>query len=94
MIISYEMFLRTYDSLKSVRFDVIVCDEGHRLKNNSTKTTSVYCCTINSDIHVHVHLYRCTCKCTYSAYLDAIDNYTYMYMHMYIQRRMRTINLW
>lgn len=41
VIISYEMFLRTYDSLKSVRFDVIVCDEGHRLKNNSTKTTSV-----------------------------------------------------
>ena len=41
IIISYEMFLRSFDTLKNVRFDVIVCDEGHRLKNNSTKTTSV-----------------------------------------------------
>ena len=49
IIISYEMFLRTHDSLKRVRFDVVVCDEGHRLKNNSTKTTSVD--------HTHTYMY-------------------------------------
>ena len=52
VIISYEMFLRTYDSLKTVRFDVIVCDEGHRLKNNSTKTTSV--CALTSEIYMYM----------------------------------------
>ena len=41
VIISYEMFLRTHESLRELKFDVIVCDEGHRLKNNATKTTSV-----------------------------------------------------
>ena len=41
VIVSYEMFLRTHELLKTIKFDVIVCDEGHRLKNNSTKTTSV-----------------------------------------------------
>jgi DNA repair and recombination protein RAD54B len=41
VIISYEMFLRTHESLRALKFDVIVCDEGHRLKNNATKTTSL-----------------------------------------------------
>ena len=41
LVISYEMFLRTYERLMAVKFDVIICDEGHRLKNVCAKTTSV-----------------------------------------------------
>ena len=41
LIISYEMFVRTYELLKSVAFDLVVCDEGHRLKNSAIKTTSL-----------------------------------------------------
>ena len=41
LIISYEMFVRTYEVVKRMTFDLIVCDEGHRLKNTTIKTTSV-----------------------------------------------------
>ena len=41
LIISYEMFLRSREDLQSVNFDLVVCDEGHRLKNAEAKTTSV-----------------------------------------------------
>ena len=41
MIISYEMFVRGYDDVAKMKFDLIVCDEGHRLKNTSIKTTNV-----------------------------------------------------
>ena len=41
MIVSYEMFMRCYEVIKDVNFDIIICDEGHRLKNTSTKTTMV-----------------------------------------------------
>ena len=41
LIISYEMFLRTHEALSRVCFDLMVCDEGHRLKNSAIKTTSV-----------------------------------------------------
>ena len=41
LIISYEMFLRAQEVLKGVNFDLIICDEGHRLKNTGAKTTSV-----------------------------------------------------
>lgn len=41
LIISYEMFLRLHETLKTVMFDLIICDEGHRLKNIGAKTTSV-----------------------------------------------------
>ncbi|XP_054286277.1 DNA repair and recombination protein RAD54B-like [Macrosteles quadrilineatus] len=37
MIISYEMFVRYFDDITQVLFDLVVCDEGHRLKNNSVK---------------------------------------------------------
>ncbi|CAH1802023.1 unnamed protein product [Owenia fusiformis] len=40
MIISYEMFIRSLESLKAVTFDLVICDEGHRLKNTTIKTTS------------------------------------------------------
>ncbi|EDV23259.1 uncharacterized protein TRIADDRAFT_27976, partial [Trichoplax adhaerens] len=38
MIISYEMFVRSCDTLKGIKFDLLICDEGHRLKNSSNKT--------------------------------------------------------
>ena len=41
LIISYEMFVRAYDIIKQINFDLIICDEGHRLKNTAIKTTSV-----------------------------------------------------
>ena len=41
LIISYEMFVRGYEVVKKVPFDLVVCDEGHRLKNTAIKTTSV-----------------------------------------------------
>ncbi|XP_053324356.1 DNA repair and recombination protein RAD54B [Spea bombifrons] len=40
LIISYEMLLRSLDQIQSLDFDLIICDEGHRLKNSSIKTTS------------------------------------------------------
>lgn len=44
LIISYEMYLRSHHILKGVSFDLIICDEGHRLKNAGAKTTSVSVC--------------------------------------------------
>ncbi|XP_052818560.1 DNA repair and recombination protein RAD54B-like isoform X1 [Mya arenaria] len=41
LIISYEMFVRMFDLLQKLTFDLIVCDEGHRLKNTAIKTTSL-----------------------------------------------------
>jgi DNA repair and recombination protein RAD54B len=46
MIISYEMLLRSMAALKEKElvFDILVCDEAHRLKNGASKT----CAAINS----------------------------------------------
>ncbi|XP_012943574.1 DNA repair and recombination protein RAD54B [Aplysia californica] len=41
LVISYEMFVRNYEDVKQVPFDLIICDEGHRLKNTAIKTTSL-----------------------------------------------------
>lgn len=38
LIMSYEMFTRSTELLESVNFDILVCDEGHRLKNNQVQT--------------------------------------------------------
>ena len=53
LIISYEMFLRSHDALKAVTFDLLVCDEGHRLKNAGAKTTAV-----SSALNLVRHLIR------------------------------------
>ncbi|BFZ03608.1 hypothetical protein BsWGS_06647 [Bradybaena similaris] len=41
LVISYEMFVRYHELIKQVHFDLIVCDEGHRLKNTAIKTTAI-----------------------------------------------------
>ncbi|KAG8441820.1 hypothetical protein GDO86_010846 [Hymenochirus boettgeri] len=40
LIISYEMLLRCLEQIKTLDFDLVMCDEGHRLKNSSIKTTT------------------------------------------------------
>lgn len=40
MIISYEMLLRHIDVVKSIQFDLVICDEAHRLKNTKIKTAT------------------------------------------------------
>nr|XP_047931239.1 DNA repair and recombination protein RAD54B isoform X3 [Anser cygnoides] len=40
MIISYEMLLRSLEQIQAIEFNLLICDEGHRLKNSSIKTTT------------------------------------------------------
>ncbi|XP_077532436.1 DNA repair and recombination protein RAD54B-like isoform X2 [Haemaphysalis longicornis] len=39
LILSYEMYMRVGSSLAAVNFDLLICDEAHRLKNANIKTT-------------------------------------------------------
>ncbi|XP_058066035.1 DNA repair and recombination protein RAD54B-like [Anopheles bellator] len=41
LIISYEMLAKQIDELESVKFDLMFCDEGHRLKNSDVKVFGV-----------------------------------------------------
>lgn len=39
---SYEMFVRCFEDLSShLSFDLLVCDEGHRLKNEKIKVSTM-----------------------------------------------------
>ncbi|GLV45066.1 okra [Carabus blaptoides fortunei] len=40
-IISYEMFVRCYEAVSHLSFDLIICDEGHRLKNALNRATTL-----------------------------------------------------
>lgn len=41
MVISYEMFVRYIEDIKKIKFNLVICDEAHRLKNSTIKTTMV-----------------------------------------------------
>ncbi|XP_055780893.1 DNA repair and recombination protein RAD54B-like [Salvelinus fontinalis] len=40
LVISYEMLLRSLEVVQKLEFELVICDEGHRLKNSSIKTSS------------------------------------------------------
>ncbi|XP_061073541.1 DNA repair and recombination protein RAD54B isoform X2 [Conger conger] len=40
LVISYEMLLRSVEQVEQVEFSLLICDEGHRLKNSNIKTSS------------------------------------------------------
>ncbi|KAJ7372146.1 DNA repair and recombination protein rad54b [Desmophyllum pertusum] len=40
MIISYEMFLRSVEEVRNIKFGLVICDEAHRLKNTTIKTAT------------------------------------------------------
>ncbi|KAJ8290984.1 hypothetical protein GJAV_G00019950 [Gymnothorax javanicus] len=40
LVISYEMLLRSVELVAQVEFSLVICDEGHRLKNSNIKTSS------------------------------------------------------
>ncbi|KAJ0066164.1 hypothetical protein NL108_001394 [Boleophthalmus pectinirostris] len=47
LVISYEMLLRCLEQVQKVEFGLMICDEGHRLKNSTIKTSSALsslCC--------------------------------------------------
>jgi len=41
MLISYEMFVRYHEDISQIQFDLLICDEGHRLKNTTIRTYAV-----------------------------------------------------
>ena len=41
LVVSYEMAVRSLPELQKCPFDLMVCDEGHRLKNAAIKTATV-----------------------------------------------------
>lgn len=42
LIMGYEKILSCQNELKTVKFDLLVCDEGHRLKNKANKALKVF----------------------------------------------------
>lgn len=40
LVISYEMLLRSVERVAQLDFGIVICDEGHRLKNSGIKTSA------------------------------------------------------
>ncbi|KAM3873330.1 DNA repair and recombination protein RAD54B [Diretmus argenteus] len=40
LVISYEMLLRSLEQVQKLEFGLVICDEGHRLKNSNIKISS------------------------------------------------------
>nr|XP_018906080.1 PREDICTED: DNA repair and recombination protein RAD54B-like [Bemisia tabaci] len=40
LIISYEMYVKSAEDLSEIKFDLLICDEGHRLKNTNIKVAT------------------------------------------------------
>lgn len=49
LIMSYEKILTCQDELKTVPFDLLICDEGHRLKNSTNKVIKAFNTNIKID---------------------------------------------
>ncbi|KAL1440382.1 hypothetical protein MTO96_009426 [Rhipicephalus appendiculatus] len=62
LILSYEMYMRVSNSLSGINFDLLICDEAHRLKNANIKTTEG-------------HLFKMTCKSFLPLLISAILAY-------------------
>ncbi|XP_068083216.1 DNA repair and recombination protein RAD54B [Anabrus simplex] len=41
MLISYEMLSRNFSDIHDIQFDLLICDEGHRLKNSNIKVSTL-----------------------------------------------------
>nr|CAD7459038.1 unnamed protein product [Timema tahoe] len=41
MLISYEMFVRYHGDMQDIQFDLLICDEGHRLKNTNIRAATL-----------------------------------------------------
>lgn len=55
MVVSYEMAVRYSEDLHKIKFDLMVCDEAHRLKSNTIKTTSVSYRVIEYIVKMYVY---------------------------------------
>jgi DNA repair and recombination protein RAD54B len=40
LVMSYEMLVRTLPEVQTICWDLVVCDEAHRMKNSMIKTSS------------------------------------------------------
>ena len=50
LILSYEMFTRAFSSIEdNLSFDLLVCDEGHRLKNSAAKASQYLASMASTD---------------------------------------------
>ena len=53
---SYEMFVRSFEELQRLHFDLVVCDEGHRLKNEKIKGNLTFLKKKNPEIVAEINV--------------------------------------